>query len=496
MTAKIKTLPVTTRAPQPVSIFNRLTRKLKRLTFDRDDMEFLPAHLEVLQTPTSPMAVTVLWAICLMFAAALTWSWLAKLDIHAVATGRVQPNGRSKVVQPFDPGIVKLIHVQNGTTVKAGDLLVELDPTDARAVAETASRDLEYTEAEISRRRTAITAVRADQESIAVDFPPQITKSVRTREEVALAADLTQYFSTRASLQAQLAEKNALKARFSNSTAAREKLMDVLRQRVEMRELLVSRDAGSKALLLDALQPYHDQATSLAYDRGQLVEAEAGMESLARRIDQLKSEFIAQQIEKVTDAEQKRDRLKQDLIRADLKETRTHLTSPIDGTVQQLAVTTVGQVVTSGQPLMIIVPSGARVEVEALVPNRDIGFIQIGEEAIIKLEAFPFTRYGTVGGKVIRISRDAIDDRDAGTASDPTTAGRALAPPSGAPKTQNLVFPVTIELAKQSIWADTREVPLTPGMMATVEILTGDRRVIDYLLSPLREAASTAGRER
>jgi len=496
MSAKIKTLPVTSEAPQSVSISSRLTWKLKKLTFDRDDMEFLPAHQEVLQRPTSPMAVTILWAICLMFAAALTWSWLAKLDIHAVATGRVQPNGRSKLVQPFDPGIVTVIHVQNGTTVKAGDLLLELDPTDARSVAETASRDLEAIDAEISRRRTAIIAVRADQQSIATDFPPQVTQSVRAREETALAADLGQYFSSKASLQAQLAEKDALKIRFSSSTAAREKLMAILKQRVEMRELLLQRDAGSKASLLDALQPYQEQATSLAYEQGQLIEAEAGIVSLVRRIEQLTNEFVAQQIQKVTEAEQKRDRLKQDLIRAQLKETRTRLTSPIDGTVQQLAVTTVGQVVTSGQPLMIIVPSEGRIEVEALVPNRDIGFIRVGQEAVIKLEAFPFTRYGTVAGKVVRVSRDAIDDRDAGTASDPTTAGRALAPASGAVKTQNLVFPVTIELAKLSIWADTKEVPLTPGMMATVEILTGDRRVIDYLISPLREVASTAGRER
>jgi hemolysin D len=496
MSAKIQTLPVAAAPPPPAGVLSRLSGGLKRLTFERDEREFLPAHIEILQTPTSPMAVTILWTICLMFTAALVWSVLAKLDIHAVAQGRVQPNGRSKLVQPFDPGTVKNVLVQNGMSVKAGDLLIELDPTETRAVADTALRDLEAMEAEIARRKAAIVAVRGGEQTIAIAFPLKTSPAVRMREETAVAADLGQHFSTLASLQAQLAEKRAMKVRFSGSTEAREKLMATMKQRVEMRETLVAREAGTKAAVLDALQMYQDQATSLAYEQGQLLEAEAGIVSLNRRIDQLSSEFVATQTQKLTEAEQKRDRLRQDVIRAEAKEARTRLTAPIDGTVQQLAVTTVGQVVTSGQPLMIVVPSEGRIEIEALVLNRDIGFIELGQEAVVKLDAFPFTKYGTITGKVVRISRDAIDDRDAQTASDPTTAGRAVAPASGTNKTQNLVFPVTIELSKLAIATDTRDVPLTPGMMATVEVLTGSRRVIDYLLSPLREVASTAGRER
>jgi hemolysin D len=495
MNAKVQTLPVPAVAPPP-GLLTRLKSGVAKLTFERDEREFLPAHIEILQTPTSPMAVTILWAICLMFTAALTWAILARLDIHAVAQGRVQPNGRSKLVQPFDPGTVKNVLVQNGMGVKAGELLIELDPTEARAVADTALRDLEAMEAEINRRKAGIIAVRANEQTVAVAFLANTSPAVRSREEAALAADLGQHFSTLASLHAQLAEKRATKVRFANSTEAREKLMAIMKQRVDMRETLVAREAGTKAAVLDALQMYQDQATSLAYEQGQLLEAEAGIVSLNRRIDQLTSEFVATQTQKLTEAEQKRDRLRQDVIRAEAKEVRTRLTAPIDGTVQQLAVTTVGQVVTSGQPLMIIVPSEGRIEIEALVLNRDIGFIELGQEAVIKLDAFPFTKYGTITGKVVRISRDAIDDRDAQTASDPTTAGRSVAPASGTNKTQNLVFPVTIELSKLAIATDTRDVPLTPGMMATVEVLTGNRRVIDYLLSPLREVASTAGRER
>src|SRR5215204_6549126 len=169
MNAKVETLPVAKLpAPPAPSMLTRLKSGVAKLTFERDEWEFLPAHIEILQTPTSPMAVTILWTICLMFTAALVWSILAKLDIHAVASGRVQPNGRSKLVQPFDPGTVKTIHVQNGQHVKAGDVLIELDPTEARAVADAATRDLEAVDAEITRRRAAIVAVRAGQETIAI----------------------------------------------------------------------------------------------------------------------------------------------------------------------------------------------------------------------------------------------------------------------------------------------------------------------------------------
>ncbi len=158
-------------------------------------------------------------------------------------------------------------------------------------------------------------------------------------------------------------------------------------------------------------------------------------------------------------------------------------------------MTTLGQVVTAGQPLMVVVPTDGPIEVEAQVLNKDIGFVLPGQEAVVKIDAFPFTRYGLIEGRVVRVSRDAVDDREASGGSDALSVARSqgVNPVSGMTKTQNLIFPVTVALSQTSIKADGKDVALTPGMTATVEIRTGRRRVIDYLLSPVRETTSTAG---
>ena len=186
-----------------------------------------------------------------------------------------------------------------------------------------------------------------------------------------------------------------------------------------------------------------------------------------------------------------------DLIKAQSKASHTVLKAPIAGTVQQLAVSSLGQVVAAGQPLLTIVPADDAIEVKAMIANADIGFVKVGEEAVIKVDAFPFTRYGTIGGTVAKVFGDAVDERDATELSDAANAARPQGADPGSPlKTQNLVFPATIRLAQRFIDVDGQQVALRPGMAVTVEVRTGRRRAIDYLLAPLREVASEAGRER
>ncbi|BCM88036.1 HlyD family type I secretion periplasmic adaptor subunit [Methylobacterium indicum] len=493
-------LPAPRRAPPPPARFSPrgLSERVRRLADDRSDQEFLPAHLEILDTPPSPYAVVFTWVMCLMFGAALVWSIFAHIDIHAVATARIQPSGRSKVVQPFDTGKVQTVSVENGSRVQAGDVLLTLEPTEAEADLSSRQGDLAALEAQIARRRATIEAVEKNQPTAKVDFPVDVPPAVRAREEGAMLAEIGQYITTREAFEAQLAEKVATQERFTASIAARMRLQAVLKERADMRETLVAKAAGTRAAVIDAVQQVEQVAADLAYDRGQLTEAKAAATSLQRRITQLASETVARQYQALTEAAQKRDALVQDVVKATLKRERTALKAPISGTVQQLAVTTLGQVVTAGQPLMVVVPTDGPIEVEAQVQNKDIGFVLPGQEAVVKIDAFPFTRYGSIEGRVVRVSRDAVDDREAGGGSDALSVarGQGLNPVTGTQKTQNLIFPVTVALSQTVIKADGKDVALTPGMTATVEIRTGRRRVIDYLLSPVRETTSTAGHER
>lgn len=462
-----------------------------------DYLEFLPAHLEILETPASPRASWVLWLLCGMLAATIAWSWFAHLDIHAVAQGRIQPNGRSKVVQPIVPGRVRAVNVVNGSRVRAGDLLIELDPTEAEADRTAAQEALQALNAEIIRRTAAAEAARSDAEQPQMEFPIDISQSLRLREESQLAAEFGQYVAQRATLRAQLAEREAQRERLISSVSARERLTGLLNERVQMRETLMSRQTGSRASVIDAAQLLAEQDTSLAYDKGQLLENTASQESLLRRSEQLKREFLATQVGKISDAERKRDELRQSYIKANSRLENTRLLAPIDGVVQQLSVTTVGQVVTTGQAVLVVVPTEGKLEVEALIQNRDIAFIELGQEAVIKVDSLPFARYGFIPGVVRRISADAVDEREGGI-SDAAAAARSTGSGTGTgtSRVQNLVFPVTVELGKNSISIDGQPVALTAGMMVTVEVRTGSRRVIDYVLAPLRETASQAGRER
>jgi hemolysin D len=171
------------------------------------------------------------------------------------------------------------------------------------------------------------------------------------------------------------------------------------------------------------------------------------------------------------------------------------LASPIDGVVYGVSVTTVGQVVGSGEEMMRVVPEAASLEIECYLANKDIGFVSAGQEAVVKIESFPFTRYGTLSATVMRVAGDAIPEPDAReTESTAHPAKDKMF--AGAERTQNLMFPVTLLPERSTMLIDGSNVPLSPGMAVSVEIATGKRRILEYLFSPLVETASEAMKER
>ena len=460
------------------------------------DREFLPAALELVETPASPATIALIWYICLGFASALTWSYFGHLDIHAVAQGKIQPSGRSKIIQPLEPGKIAAVLVENGTRVSAGDILLELDATETSADQAAHTRELEATEAEQARRRTAIAI--AQSGFLAARTIPFMrgTIDIRKRNESVLAAEIAQLASSRDSLRAQLEERTAQQQRLRMSINARTQLLAFLKERVDMRDAIDSRWQGYRAKVIDALQEYERERTNLAGEQGQLIEIEAAKHSLELKVQGVVAEFVMQQTQKLAEAERTRDRLEQELIKAQSKNERTRLRAPIDGVVQQLAVTTVGQVVSSGQPLLTIVPLDAAIEVEALILNRDIGFVEAGQTVTVKVDAFPFTRYGIVKGTVINISRDGVDEKTAANLSDAAGVTRLQPPPAGPATAQSLVFPARVAINQQAILVDGKEVKLLPGMAVTVEINTGRRRAIDFVLAPLREVQAASLHER
>ncbi|MCW2318209.1 hemolysin D [Rhodoblastus acidophilus] len=461
------------------------------------DMEFHPADIEILDTPPSPVRMGMIVTICALATAALAWSYFGKIDIVAVAQGKFKPVGDTKIIQPLEGGKVAALHVENGQHVKAGDILVELDPGDARADETDAAATLAAWRAEALRRRAAIDAAPKTSEPAAIFWPADIPPANRAREEKVLDSDLAQLASALASLDAQIAQKETERDQLAATIASQQALIATLRQRVDMRAALVPSGAGSKASVIDATERMQSETTALNGQIAQRAQTIAAIKVLTEDRRKTISSFVAENTQKLADAQRQTDDFEQKHIKTRLKSGRLALTSPIDGVVMGLSVTTIGQVLGSGEDVAKIVPEGARLKIEAYLANKDIGFVKKGQAAVVKVDAFPFTRYGSLAATVERIAFDAIPEPDAQNAeADATKSNRNARTFAGAQRVQNLVFPVTLTPESDHLAIEGERIPMSPGMTVEIEIATGKRRILEYVFSPLVETASKALKER
>ena len=436
--------------------------------------------------------------ICAFVAVALVWSYFGRIDIIATAQGKFQPTGRVKIVQPLDTGKVLASYVENGRHVQQGDVLVELDPSEGAAEVAQYVTSVASFRAEALRRRIAIEAARANRiaNPPAIAWPPDIPLAIRLREERVIASDLGQLNAQVASLNAQANQKTAERTRLASTINAQKQLIATLQERVQMRTSLVEKLAGSRADLISAVETMQYQQTALAQQVGQLAEAEANLSVIARDTEKAYETFISDNAQKLAEAERQADDYTQKLAKTTAKLDHMTLRAPISGTIQASSVTTVGQVLTSGEEIMRIVPEDALLEIECYLPNQDIGFVKQGQEAVVKIESFPFTRYGTINARVTRVARDAVPQPEA-EQTETSAAKPTKSTNSGtAQRTQNLVFPVTLKPDTTLINVDGTNIPLTAGMATTVEIRTGSRRILEYIFSPLMQIGSEAMKER
>ena len=490
----MNSIDVTARAPA-------LTPKKARLLPDIRDRTFLPAAVEIIETPPAPGAVWLTLTICSFVVAALIWCWVGRLDIYATSRGKIEPDGHAKVIDALDTAKVANINVAEGQRVHSGDVLLVLDISEPAAQFAADSQAVIAATAEAVRRQAALaTAASGDWVNpAALDWPADIPDLIRLREESVLQGDLRGLAGTIASLQAQKREKEAAVSQLDETIVAEKRLIETVQTRVTLKQDLIDKDVGTKTGLIDAVQTLRQTQMQFATDNGKRAEAAATVVSLDAKLHETVSTFFADQTKDMVKARRLADEKAADRFKAQIKIERMTLRSPVDGRVQNLAVTTLGQVVTMGQELMHIVPSDTPINVQAYVTNDDIGFVSPGQAAVVKIDSFPFTRYGTVDAVVEQVADDAIPADTANKMlSDPTKisqSGAQNSSPTAKPMT-DLVFPTRLKLSANSIMVNGREVPLSPGMTVTVEVKTGSRSILAYLFSPLVEVASNAMRER
>lgn len=443
----------------------RKTRQVSRET------DFLPAALEVVERPVSPTGRVTAWVLLALLITTLVWLILGKVDVVASATGKVLPSGSVKIVQSAGSGVVAAIHVADGDRVTKGQVLIDLDLTLSSAELEQANKALLAAELDVARSRAVGDALTGRGLHFAP--PPGTPGDISATQQKLIAAQLAEVNSTvagySAARSAALADARAADAQRNKFDAT----LPILDHELDAMNRLDAQGYAPGLRLLELQRQRRaeqgDRDVALAQHARAIAEARRLAAQMAQTRDQAVRQTLAELAKAESEAIQKREEVTKAIRRNGLK----RLLSPDNGTVQQLAVHTIGGVIEPARTLMVIVPTHGEIEVEARVLNKDIGFVREGQSAEVKFEAFPFTRYGTVPGSVVSLSRDAVADSKLG----PTYVAR-------------------IRLGRSTIVVDGKPVPLTSGLAVTADIRTGRRRIISWLLSPIQTSVSQAGRER
>lgn len=424
------------------------------------EADFLPASLEILEKPASPIGRATIFLMITFFTIALLWSYFGRVDVVASAQGKIIPKGYIKVIQPVEIGVVRAIHVENGQAVAAGDVLLELDPTFSDADEERVRREKLIADITIARQQALLDYL--DQGTPDFQSPKDAPDDMVRMQQKLITSQISEHEARIAAFERQLAERQVDLKLTRKQLAKLEQTLPLVDEQLNARKESVEKGSSPRIQYLELKERHVTLLNDIEIERDRLNKAGVDIEAIEKQITQTRYEFRNTVLNDLTEASEQAMIATQELIKAQKRNVLQKLTAPVEGVVQQLAVHTIGGVVQAGDPLMVIVPAETELEVEALVLNKDIGFVETGQETELKLEAFPFTKYGVIDGTILDLGNDAIQDENLG-----------------------LVYPARISMQASSIKVRDKYVRLGPGMAVTAEIKTGKRRLIEFILSPL-----------
>ena len=433
------------------------------------EKEFLPAVLEVTETPPSHAARMLTYTIIIMFATLIIWSVVGKIDIIATATGKLMPASNIKTIQTLTDSEIEEIYVQEGQYVKEGEALLKFNQTEVLANISRVKNEIEALEIAVARLKALLT-----------DNPEENFKYNLEIDEylIRMHTDLLKTQLAEKSAQTEVLDGQIVKAEKEKDTIQAEltrieRLLPNVQERIEKKKILVDQKLMARLAFLEQEEELINLQEQKNVQLKKLAETEANIEALKKEKQQYLAEFNKNIMQELTENRKQLESYQQELIKYEEALKRTTVKAPLSGYVQQLVYHTKGGVVETAKPIMNIVPEDYKLEAEVQILNKDIGFVRAGQEAEIKIDSFPFTKYGTIKGKIRTISGDAIQDEKLG-----------------------LVFNARLNLEDNKIKADGQIVQLKPGMSVTAEIKTGKRRVIEYLLSPVMKYLDESMRER
>lgn len=440
---------------------------MRRLRLSPEEIECLPPGREVRETPPSRVAMWLGVSMTMVAACALVWSYVGLLDVVTVARGRIVPRDRLQLVQAVDAGVVRRIHVRDGSMVRRGQLLVEVDSTVSDADEARLSSELHEARLHMGRLQALLSDANRLDALLAQDpgtgalhvrlLENQHEEHERRREAAALVVR-----QRRAAIAVTHANLDRL-----------EIVVDIQTRRAEAFRALLDRQFIATLQFLEVEERRVEKVQELAMERRRLEQEEAALAEAAAQQGLIEAEFRRARLAELVEWEARVVSLEQEVVKATRRRAVQQITAPADGVVQHLAAYTQGAVVGAGEQVLAIVPTASGIEIEASIENKDVGFVRVGQPAEIKVETFPFTRYGTVPGTVVAVSPDATAREGVG-----------------------LVYAARIQLLRDVLDVDGLPMPLSAGMAVAAEIHLGRRRVIEFFLSPLLKRSWEALRER
>ncbi len=467
----------------------------KVLLRNRGDYQFLPSVLELTETPNSPTNVILMILICVFFALALLWSYFSFTDIITIAYGKVLPVNRVNIVQALETARIAKVLVKNGQFVRSGETLFILDSREVSKELE-ALKLQKFTFEKEAVRRTAVNKYTIDfnDQSKSVECVGLAYENVCFREMEFYKESVNKIIVLRNFSKSQKEQKISEKNKFLNMVASTNDLLEVLQERIGVFSNLYDNKTGNLVGLLQAREGYQTQYINLLNYRGQVEEADKNIQLITADYDKNIEAIVAENNEKLQDLYKKINELQMSINKDEIKIQNNTIKSTTDGFITGMTIFSDEQIVLAGQELARVVPDNTEFVVQAYVENREGGFVHEGQDAAIKVDMFPFTKYGMISAEITRVSKDSFDLSDLENKSRFPQRSIDSSLPGGSEVHKNLVFPIDLKISSLTSNNGT-DIPLSVGMTVSVEIKTGSRRLIEYFLSSLLELRHNSFKE-
>ncbi|MGE5417327.1 MAG: HlyD family type I secretion periplasmic adaptor subunit [Acidobacteriota bacterium] len=429
---------------------------------DNLEHEFLPPALEIEKAPPSPLGRLLIWIIVILVFLTGLWSYLGKVDVVAVARGKLIPDGRVKLVQPLEEGIIKSICVEEGERVKKGQILINLDSTINQADFQANESNLTYYKIE---RDMLVAELNGQEIDSTLWNAETLNEEAASALEYQRSLKIARETDYKAKEEAQELVINQKKSQLKAAKALlplQKEAVRLVREEASAYTELHEAGGMSKLEVISKLKEVNQECQKLEEQKKLVAEAEDDLNGAVSALTALRMEREKEILTELEDKEKTIANLEAEVTKGKQKIQMEKLTSPVAGTVHGMASYTIGGVVTPAQPLVTIVPEETPLIVEASALNQDVGFLEVGQKVEVKIDTFPFQKYGTIPGRLEAISPDATDDEKLGP-----------------------IFTIKVKLDRQWLAVNGRNVTLTPGMTASAEIKTGKRRIIEFFLSPI-----------